>query len=170
MFLYKPFQKGEIIHHKRNIDTEWIIQLHCQKCNLNHHLHHVQQTICSPKRQLKWRILNHLYDIRKNNLTFTGKVQVIEKVTANHPSQYWLEREDFLFQKLTQKFPEALTKMIKCQIVKSIVPSNFLVGIFQDLSTLTDFNWIVSMVKRDLTDTCTIKDSSQSLTGLWVKV
>jgi hypothetical protein len=29
---------------------------------------------------------------------------------------------------------------------------NFSVGIFQDLSTLTDFNWIVSMVKSDLMD------------------
>ena len=27
---------------------------------------------------------------------------------------------------------------------------NFSVGIFQDLSTLKDFNWIVSMVKSDL--------------------
>jgi len=29
---------------------------------------------------------------------------------------------------------------------------NFSVGIFQDLSTLEDFNWIVSMVKSDLMD------------------
>jgi hypothetical protein len=29
---------------------------------------------------------------------------------------------------------------------------NFSVGIFQDLSTLKDFNWIVSMVKSDLKD------------------
>jgi hypothetical protein len=29
---------------------------------------------------------------------------------------------------------------------------NFSVGIFQDLSTLEDFNWIVSMVKSDLKD------------------
>jgi hypothetical protein len=29
---------------------------------------------------------------------------------------------------------------------------NFSVGIFQDVSTLEDFNWIVSMVKSDLKD------------------
>jgi hypothetical protein len=29
---------------------------------------------------------------------------------------------------------------------------NFSVGIFQDLSTLKDFNWIVSMVKSDFKD------------------
>jgi hypothetical protein len=29
---------------------------------------------------------------------------------------------------------------------------NFSVGIFQDLSTLKNFNWIVSMVKSDLKD------------------
>jgi hypothetical protein len=29
---------------------------------------------------------------------------------------------------------------------------NFSVGIFQDLSTLEDYNWIVSMVKSDLKD------------------
>jgi hypothetical protein len=29
---------------------------------------------------------------------------------------------------------------------------NFSVGIFQDLSTLKDYNWIVSMVKSDLKD------------------
>jgi hypothetical protein len=29
---------------------------------------------------------------------------------------------------------------------------NFSVGIFQDLSTLKEFNWIVSMVKSDLKD------------------
>jgi hypothetical protein len=29
---------------------------------------------------------------------------------------------------------------------------NFSAGIFQDLSTLEDFNWIVSMVKSDLKD------------------
>jgi hypothetical protein len=29
---------------------------------------------------------------------------------------------------------------------------NFSVGIFQDLSALKDFNWIVSMVKSDLKD------------------
>jgi hypothetical protein len=37
---------------------------------------------------------------------------------------------------------------------------NFSVGIYQDLSTLTDFNWIVSMVKSDLMDTYTITDIS----------
>ncbi len=31
-------------------------------------------------------------------------------------------------------------------------PVNFSVGIFQDLSTLKDYNWIVSMVKSDLKD------------------
>ena len=36
----------------------------------------------------------------------------------------------------------------------------FSVGIFQDLSTLKDFNWIVSMVKSDLMDTYTITDIS----------
>jgi len=37
---------------------------------------------------------------------------------------------------------------------------NFSVGIFQDLSTLTDFNWIVPMEKSDLMETYTITDSS----------
>jgi hypothetical protein len=31
-------------------------------------------------------------------------------------------------------------------------PGNFSVGIFLDLSTLKDYNWIVSMVKSDLKD------------------
>ncbi len=41
---------------------------------------------------------------------------------------------------------------------------NFSVGIFQDLSTLEDFNWIVSMVQSDLMD---IYNYGQQL---WVKV
>ena len=47
---------------------------------------------------------------------------------------------------------------------------NFSVGIFQDLSTLTDFNWIVSMVKSDLMDTYTIKDSSCGSKSKWALV
>jgi hypothetical protein len=43
----------------------------------------------------------------------------------------------------------------------------FSVGIFQDLSTLTDFNWIVSMVKSDLMDTYTITDSSCGSKSKW---
>ena len=47
---------------------------------------------------------------------------------------------------------------------------NFSVGIFQDLSTLTDFNWIVSMVKSDLMDTYTITDSSCGSKSKWALV
>jgi hypothetical protein len=47
---------------------------------------------------------------------------------------------------------------------------NFSVGIFQDLSTLTDFNWIVSMVKSDLKDTNTITDSSCGSKSKWALV
>ena len=47
---------------------------------------------------------------------------------------------------------------------------NFSVGIFQDLSTLTDFNWIVSMVKNDLMDTHTITDSSCGSKSKWTLV
>jgi hypothetical protein len=46
----------------------------------------------------------------------------------------------------------------------------FAVGIFQDLSTFTDFNWIVSMVKSDLMDTYTIKDSSCGSKSSWALV
>jgi hypothetical protein len=45
---------------------------------------------------------------------------------------------------------------------------NFAVGIFQDLSILTEFNWIVSMVKSDLMDTYTITAAvGQSPSELW---
>ena len=38
-------------------------------------------------------------------------------------------------------------------LVQSLVLAKFSVGIFQNLSTLKDFNWIVSMVKKsDLKD------------------
>ena len=47
---------------------------------------------------------------------------------------------------------------------------NFSVGIFQDLSTLEDFNWIVSMVKSDLKDTYTITDSSCGSKSKWALV
>ncbi len=47
---------------------------------------------------------------------------------------------------------------------------NFSVGIFQDLSTLTDFNWIVSMLKSDLMDTYTITDSSCGSKSKWTLV
>jgi hypothetical protein len=47
---------------------------------------------------------------------------------------------------------------------------NFSVGIFQDLSTLTDFNWIVSMVKSDSKDTYTITDSSCGSKSKWALV
>jgi hypothetical protein len=47
---------------------------------------------------------------------------------------------------------------------------NFSDGIFQDLSTLTDFNWIVSMVKSDLMDTYTIMDSSCGSKSKWALV
>jgi hypothetical protein len=47
---------------------------------------------------------------------------------------------------------------------------NFSVGIFQDLSTVTDFNWIVSMVKSDLKDTYTITDSSCGSKSKWALV
>ena len=47
---------------------------------------------------------------------------------------------------------------------------NFSVGIFQDLSTLEDFNWIVSMVKSDLMDTYTITDSSCGSKSKWALV
>ena len=47
---------------------------------------------------------------------------------------------------------------------------NFSVGIFQDLSTLKDFNWIVSMVKSDLMDTYTITDSSCGSKSKWALV
>jgi hypothetical protein len=48
---------------------------------------------------------------------------------------------------------------------------NFSFGIFQDLSTLIDLNWIVSMKKSDLIDTCAFKDSTcgQSPTELWYR-
>jgi hypothetical protein len=55
----------------------------------------------------------------------------------------------------------------------SSIPSTskiFQIGIFQDLSTLTDFNWIVSMVKRDLMDTYTITDSSCGSKSKWALV
>jgi hypothetical protein len=44
---------------------------------------------------------------------------------------------------------------------------NFSVEIFQDLSTLTGFNWIVSMVKSDLMDTFKITDSSCESKSKW---
>jgi hypothetical protein len=47
---------------------------------------------------------------------------------------------------------------------------NFSVAIFQDLSTLTDFNWIVLMVKRDLMDTYTTTDSSSGSKSKWALV
>ncbi len=47
---------------------------------------------------------------------------------------------------------------------------NFPLGIFQDLSTLTNFNWIVSMVKSDLMDTYTITDSSCGSKSKWALV
>jgi hypothetical protein len=47
---------------------------------------------------------------------------------------------------------------------------NFSVGFFQDLSTLTDFNWIVSMVKSDLMNTYTIMDSSCGSKSKWALV
>ncbi len=47
---------------------------------------------------------------------------------------------------------------------------NFSVRIFQVLSTLTDFNWIVSMVKSDLKDTYTITDSSCGSKSKWALV
>ncbi len=47
---------------------------------------------------------------------------------------------------------------------------NFSAEIFQDLSTLTDFNWIVSMVKSDLMDTYTITDSSCGSKSKWALV
>ena len=47
---------------------------------------------------------------------------------------------------------------------------NFSVGIFQDLSTLKDFNWIVSMVKSDLMDKYTFKDSSCGSNSNWALV
>ncbi len=47
---------------------------------------------------------------------------------------------------------------------------NFSVGIFQDLSTLKGFNWIVSMVKSDLKGTYTITDSSCGSKFKWVLV
>jgi len=47
---------------------------------------------------------------------------------------------------------------------------NFSVGIFQDLSTLKGFNWIVSMVKSDLKDTYTITDSSCGSKSKWALV
>jgi hypothetical protein len=43
----------------------------------------------------------------------------------------------------------------------------FSLGIFQDLSTLTDFNWIVLMVKSDLMDTYTITDSRCGSKSEW---
>jgi len=53
--------------------------------------------------------------------------------------------------------------------VQSPVQATF-VGIFQDLSTLTDFNWIVSMVKSDLMDAYTITDSSCGSKSKWALV
>ncbi len=47
---------------------------------------------------------------------------------------------------------------------------NFSIGIFQDLCTLKDFNWIVSMVKSDLMDTYTITDSSCGSKSKWALV
>ena len=47
---------------------------------------------------------------------------------------------------------------------------NFSVGVFQDLSTLKDFNWIVSMVKSDLMDTYTITDTSCGSKSKWALV
>jgi hypothetical protein len=47
---------------------------------------------------------------------------------------------------------------------------HFSVGIFQDLTTLTDFNWIVSMVKSDLMDTYAITDSSCGSKSKWALV
>jgi hypothetical protein len=44
----------------------------------------------------------------------------------------------------------------------------FSFGIFQDLSTLIDFNWIVSMVKSDLMEIhLRIAAVGQSPSGLW---
>ena len=37
-------------------------------------------------------------------------------------------------------------------LVQSLVLAKFSVGIFQNLSTLKDFNWIASMVKSDFKD------------------
>jgi hypothetical protein len=47
---------------------------------------------------------------------------------------------------------------------------DFSVGIFQDLSTLTYFNWIISMVKSDLMNTYTIKDSNCGSKSYWALV
>ena len=47
---------------------------------------------------------------------------------------------------------------------------NFLVGIFQDLSTLTDLNWIVSMVKSDLMVSYSISDCSCGSKSNWALV
>jgi hypothetical protein len=46
----------------------------------------------------------------------------------------------------------------------------FSIGIFPDLSSLKDFNWIVSMVKSDLMDTYTITDSSCGSKSKWALV
>ncbi len=54
--------------------------------------------------------------------------------------------------------------------VQSPVPVKFSSGIFQDLSTLMDFNWIVSMVKSDLMETNTITDSSCGSKSKWALV
>jgi hypothetical protein len=47
---------------------------------------------------------------------------------------------------------------------------NFSVGIFQDFSTLTDFNLIVSTLLSDLMDTYTIRDSSCGSKSNWALV
>ncbi len=55
----------------------------------------------------------------------------------------------------------------------SSIPSTskkILVGIFQDLSTLTDLNWIVSMVKSDLMVTYSITDCSCGSKSNWALV
>ncbi len=53
---------------------------------------------------------------------------------------------------------------------RPLVLAIFFVGIFQDLGTLSDFNWIISMVKSDLMDTYTIRDSSCGLKSKWALV
>ncbi len=47
---------------------------------------------------------------------------------------------------------------------------HFSLGIFQDLSTLKGFNWIVSMVKSDLMDAYKIMDSSCGSKSKWALV
>ena len=54
--------------------------------------------------------------------------------------------------------------------VPAPVPAKFFSWDFQHLSTLTDFNWIVSMVKSDLMDAYTIRDSSCGSKSKWALV